>query len=91
MIQNAIHQQFDAAVDSLDGIIIGSHKRTRKGASPMRTVRPYSTVFCLLLGFLLGGPLAAQQEQINAETKALLLKAMTPGSQHDFLAEQAGT
>lgn len=56
----------------------------------MKSLNPYPTVLCLLAGLLFAVPLTAQQEQASPETLAMV-KAMTPGSQHAFLARQAGS
>ncbi len=56
----------------------------------MKTSRTYPPALCLILGLMLVVPLAAQEEQPSAE-EAAMMKAMTPGSQHAFLAEQVGT
>lgn len=57
-------------------------------------MRTLSTVpaALLLLTTLHSAPLPAQtqQQQVSPETAAMI-KAMTPGSQHAFLAEQVGT
>lgn len=56
----------------------------------MRRLTTHPTAFSLLAGWLLAAPLVAQPEQLDAETAAIV-KAMTPGSQHTYLAGQAGS
>lgn len=56
----------------------------------MKFPRMYLIVVFLFAGFLFTEVLTAQQEPPSAEAIAIV-KAMTPGSQHAFLAEQVGT